>query len=303
MLSLIATALLVLSTALPLPALQQAQRALSQQAAASSKLVSSKIPVSASYVARPAANTKGGLNIKAESALAVDTAAGVTLYQKSPDKHLPIASITKVMTALVILHNHALDETVTVPNLPAQELGSQAMGIKAGEQFKLSEALHGMLTYSANDMAQALARWDSGSEEAFVAKMNDQAKLWGMSSTHYVDATGLSSQGSYSSARDLITLGSIALNSNFFRQVVSQPRYSVSTLSDKRYLVTTTNHILGSGGVVGIKTGYTLEAGQCLLSLTQRGGHEIMAVVLNSPDRFGETQNLNNWVFNTYNWN
>lgn len=304
MLSFVAAVLIGIQSLLPgslLVAKTQAQ--LSSQSAEEHEATQPRaLVISSEYVALPSANSELKLTQDNRAAMLYDNTASTSLYEKNINQRLPIASITKVMTALVILQHHSLDETVTIPNLAAQPIGSQAMGIKAGEQFKLSEAMTGMLTYSANDMAQALAIWDSGSEQAFVAKMNQQADYWGLKDTQFIDATGLGSGESYSSARDLVELAKIDLRSNFFRRATSQPRYSVSTLSGKRYIVTTTNQLLGTNGVVGTKTGYTLAAGQCLLSLTQRDGHEIIGVILGSSDRFGQTKAMLNAGFANYRW-
>ncbi len=304
MLPVVATLLLALHSILPSATLVSggyvavSRRASQQQP----PLQQRGTDIHATYESLPISIVDLKINQDNKAAMLYDNQSGTVLYAKNADAELPIASITKVMTALVILQNHGLDETVTIPQLAPQTNGSQAMGIVAGEQFKLSEALIGMLTYSANDMAQALAIWDSGSEQKFVAKMNDQARFWNLNHTRYVDATGLASQGGHSSARDLTTLATIVLHSNFFRQATSQPRYSVATLSGKRYYVTTTNKLLGTAGVVGTKTGYTLEAGECLLSLTQRQGHEIIGVILGSSDRFGQTKALLNASYSNYTW-
>lgn len=303
MLELIASGLVVIQSLLPVALVSQGYERVTDQAVAQRAVTSPRaILETPEYLPMPTASSDLELSQDNKASLVYDRATGTVLYEKNADTKLPIASITKVMTALVILQNHSLDETVTVPQLAPQPFGSQAMNISAGEQFKLSEALMGTLIYSANDMAQALAVWDSGSESKFVDKMNAQAKLWGLNNTEFKDATGLSPNGSMSSARDLSILSSIALRSDFFRTATSQPRYSVTTLSGKRYFVTTTNKLLGTWGVIGTKTGYTLEAGECLLSLTSRQGHEIIGVILGSSDRFGQTKVLLNTTYANYQW-
>jgi D-alanyl-D-alanine carboxypeptidase (penicillin-binding protein 5/6) len=303
MLELIASGLILIQSLLPATLVSQSYERVTEQAMVQRVAASPRAMLETpAYSLMPSASSVLALDQDNKASLVYDRATGTVLYEKNADTKLPIASVAKVMTALVILQNHSLDEIVTVPPLAPQPFASQAMNISPGEQFKLSEALMGTLVYSANDMAQALAVWDSGSESQFVDKMNTQAKLWGLNNTEFKDATGLSPNGSMSSARDLSILASIALRSDFFRMATSQPRYSVTTLSGKRYLVTTTNKLLGSGGVVGTKTGYTLEAGECLLSLTSRQGHEIIGVILGSSDRFGQTRTLLNATFTNYQW-
>lgn len=303
MLELIASGLILIQSLLPATLVSQSYERVTDQAIVQRVATSPRaILETPAYSLMPSASSDLVLDQDNKASLVYDRATGAVLHEKNADTKLPIASVTKVMTALVILQNHSLDETVTVPQLAPQPFASQAMNISPGEQFKLSEALMGTLVYSANDMAQALAVWDSGSESKFVDKMNAQAKLWGLNNTEFKDATGLSPNGSMSSARDLSILASIALRSDFFRMATSQPRYSVTTLSGKRYFVTTTNKLLGTGGVIGTKTGYTLEAGECLLSLTSRQGHEIIGVILGSSDRFGQTKTLLNATFTNYQW-
>lgn len=302
--SLIAAGLVVLTSLLPSNALLQDFASKVKEQAIDVRTASEPRPsmVVADYTALPVAQREIVVAQDSKAAMLYDTTSARVLYQRNANQRLPIASITKVMTAIVILNNHSLDEVMTVPKLPPQPIGSQAMGIKPGEQFKLSEALTGMLTFSANDMADALAIWDSGSTEAFVRKMNDTARSLGLDQTNFVDATGLESSNQYSTANDLTLLASVALNSEFFRFATSQPRYNVTTTNQKTYRVTTTNQLLGTYGVIGTKTGYTLAAGQCLLSLTRRDGREIIGVVLGSSDRFGQTRRLINAVGEAYTW-
>ena len=303
MLELIASGLILLQSLLPAALVAQGYQTVTEQATSQRVATSPRAVLETpAYAPLPSASANLDLDQDNKAALVYDVASASVLYEKNADTKLPIASITKVMTALVILQNHSLDETVTIPQLAPQPFASQALNIAPGEQFKLSEALMGTLVYSANDMAQALAVWDSGSESKFVDKMNAQAKLWGLTNTEFRDATGLSPNGSKSSARDLSVLASIALRSDFFRMATSQPRYSVTTLGGKRYVVATTNKLLGSSGVIGTKTGYTLEAGECLLSLTSRQGHEIIGVILGSSDRFGQTKTLLNAAYTNYQW-
>jgi D-alanyl-D-alanine carboxypeptidase len=305
MLSLVAALLVALQGVMPASAaLDAAYNTVNQGAAETREAMAprTKSLLSATYAAIPVADSAIALSQDNKAAMLYDVDSTKVLYEKNTSSRLPIASITKVMTAVVLLQNHSLDETITIPALPQQPPGSQVMNVQPGEQFTLSEAMTAMLTYSANDMAVALAIWDSGSELAFVDKMNDQALQWGLKDTRYTDATGLSQQGSYSTAQDLTVLATIALRSNFFRQATSQPRVAVKTLTGKTYNLPTTNQLLGRNGVIGTKTGYTLEAGQCLLSLTRRDGREIIGVMLGSNDRFGQTRTLLNTAYATYRW-
>ena len=131
--------------------------------------------------------------------------------------------------------------------------------------------------------------------------MNDKAKQWGLNNTKFVEPSGLNSSD-LSSASDLVKIASILSVNETFKKITSTAISKITNQAGKTYNLTTTNKILGSGGVVGMKTGYTLEAGQCLITAAERGGHRIITVVLNSPDRFQESKNMIEWAFNNYIW-
>ncbi len=239
----------------------------------------------------------------AKAALIYDVTSGKLMYAKSENDQLPMASLTKLMTAMVIMQNHSPSETVTIPSgLP--ELGplDEKIGIEAKEQFRLSDLMQALLIYSANDVANALAVWDAGSVNAFTAKMNDYASQWKLTNTHYTNATGLDSLNHYSSASDLGVLSNVLLHDEKFRTIINTPSATIHDQAGKPYKFNTTNKDLALPYVYGIKTGLTDDAGQCLILLAQRNGHEIMTVVLNSPDRFQESKNMVEYAFNNYIW-
>jgi D-alanyl-D-alanine carboxypeptidase len=162
--------------------------------------------------------------------------------------------------------------------------------------------MEALLIYSANDVANALAVWDSGSQESFVLKMNQKAKQWGLEDTYFNNPSGLDTPGQKSSAQDLLTLTRILEHNKNFQKITATRTGTISNLAGKPYALTTTNKLLGTNGVIGVKTGFTLEAGQCLITLSERGGHRIITVVLNSPDRFQESKNMIDWAFNNHIW-
>ena len=239
----------------------------------------------------------------AKEALIYDVASGKILYQKDDAEPVAMASLTKLMTALVILQNHKPDEVVTIPdNLPDLGPADQKIGVKPGEKFKLSELMQGLLIYSANDVANSLAIWDSGSTEKFANKMNSYGAQWGLQDSHFVNPSGLDEAGHQSSAKDLATLATVLLHNNPFRQIVSTQKATIHNEAGKAYALTTTNHDLGLPNIYGIKTGFTDNAGQSLILLARKSGHEIITVVLNSPDRFQESRNMVDYTFNNYVW-
>lgn len=256
----------------------------------------------AEYQPAPVAKATSGFGAKASSAMVYDLNSGTVMYEKNFDLKRPIASINKLMTALVIMAYHKPNEVVTIKDLP--ELGpyDQKIGIKNGEEFELSELLKATLIHSANDAANALAIYDSGSIDAFAVKMNQKAKEWGLNNSKYSNANGLEGGDDYSSARDVVTLASLLIQNKYFADIVKTRSLYVSNMEGKSYLLTTTNKILGQGGVIGMKTGYTLKAGECLVTVAERGGNSIITVVLDSPDRFQESKSMIDWSFNNYIW-
>ena len=260
-------------------------------------------PISeSSYVPQPKAKPDfKKFNTMASQALIYDTDSGVKLLEKDIDSPKPIASLTKLMTALIIMEDHKPSEIVTVGKLPILGLEDQKMGLVEGEEIEVGELLKALLIYSANDAANALAIYDSESIENFSIKMNDKATQWGLTKTKFEDPSGLSPNNT-SSANDLLKIATILSVNDTFKNITSTAYTKVSNLSGKSYDITTTNKILGLGGVVGMKTGFTLEAGQCLITAAQRNGRRIITIVLNSPDRFQESKNMVEWSFKNYIW-
>lgn len=248
---------------------------------------------------KPAAKT---FQASASSAIIYDLNSSQRLYEKQPDDKRPIASINKLMTALVIMDSHSPDEIVTVGSIPTLEAADQKIGIVKGEQFKLIDLVRALLIHSANDAANALAIYDSGSIDAFASKMNAKASEWGLEDSHFENPSGLDESSQLSSANNILVMAGILTQNEIFSEIVKSTSAKITTLSGKSYTLTTTNKLLGQGGVIGIKTGFTLNAGQCLVTLSERQGNKIITVVLDSPDRFQESKNMIDWAFNNYIW-
>lgn len=262
-----------------------------------------KIPfVKQPYSAQPTPKSNyKKFNPSAAASVIYDTGSGTNLLEKDISTPRPIASLAKLMTALVIMESHKPNEVVTVGKLPALGPEDQKLGLVEGEEITVGELLKAILIYSANDAANALAIYDSGSVEDFSKKMNDKAKLWGMTNSNFDEPSGLSSKNT-STPKDLIKLASVLSTNQTFKEITSTANSKIYNQDGKAYTLTTTNKILGSGGVVGMKTGYTLDAGQCLITAVERNGRRIITVVLNSPDRFQESKNMIEYSFNNYIW-
>ncbi len=253
-------------------------------------------------VQMPVKTTGEMLQLGASSSLAVDVDTNTVLFTKNASERRPIASITKLVTAMVVLRDHQLSEVVTVPALPTYQSEDATMGLVAGQQFKLGDLLKAAMISSANDAADALAIADSGSKEAFGAKMNGLVSDWGISDAHFTNPTGLVDQDNYASADALAKIGKIALANTELRTLVATRSSQITSLNGQTFNLASTNQLLSDARFSGLKTGYTAAAGQSLVGLVDVHGHKVITVVLNSPDRFGETQALVNYLERTYTW-
>jgi len=243
------------------------------------------------------------LQTNAKVALIYDLTGKKVVYAKAVNDPVAIASLTKLMTALVVMQNHSPNEIVTIPeDLPELSAEDQKIGIKSGEQFQLSSLMSALLVHSANDVANALAIWDSGSVANFSSKMNNYARQWGLDSSNFSNPSGLDEAGHSSSASDLLVLATILMQDPDFKTIVNTQSTVIKNTNNKSYQLTTTNKLLNLPYVYGIKTGFTREAGQSLMLLAEKDSHQIVTLVLNSPDRFTESNNMIKYTFDNYSW-
>ncbi|PWU24163.1 D-alanyl-D-alanine carboxypeptidase [Candidatus Cerribacteria bacterium 'Amazon FNV 2010 28 9'] len=263
------------------------------------------IPVSATQtitlpVQRLTAPSSQQLN--AESFMVVDQNSGETIVAHNPDEELFPASTTKIMTAMVVLDSENIDTVVTIP--PGVPEDGSVMKLVPGEQLTIRQLLEGMLVHSSNDAAEALARLYPGGRNAFIQAMNDKARSLSMFHTVYKNPSGLIDDGHVTTVRDLLILSRYAMLNPTFASFVKEQFTTITSLDGKVvHKLETTNELLGKvEGVEGVKTGWTQEAGECLVTQVTRGGHTILTAVLKSTDRFGESTTLINWVFDTYRW-
>lgn len=241
-------------------------------------------------------------NMTAQTILAVDLETQAILYEKNSMVRVPVASLTKLMTAALVLEENDPNSVVTVSSNAASATGS-SMGIYAGEQITVKNLLYGLLINSGNDAALALAEFNSGSEQEFIAKMNTMADKLGLEDTHYKNADGLDNSGAFSSARDLAALTTHLLKDDSVREIVNLSTVTVLSETGVEHSLTSTNTILGELGIKGFKTGTTPAAGECLIALAESPeGHEILTVVLGSKSRFSDTKTLVDWIYRAYVW-
>ena len=219
--------------------------------------------------------------------------SGRVLYEYDAGKRMSPASLTKIMSALVILERGQLDDLVTIsPN--AARAHKTHLRVKAGQVFRLEDLLKAMLIMSANDACLAAVEHVGGDEAQFVTLMNDKAAALGLADTHFSNGCGFDNPDHYSTAEDLAALSVIALDQPIFRQLVREERAIITPLSGHRaYVLHNTNRLLGRiPGVEGIKTGFTSKAGRCLIAKVSQNGSDLLLVILNSKRRWNTATNL-----------
>lgn len=227
----------------------------------------------------------GEQEVRAEAAVVMDADNGRLLYAQNPDKRLANASTTKIMTALLTLEEPEQDRYFTV-DPDAIRVEGTTMGLQPGDSVTLHQLAAGMLLPSGNDAAGAAAVEIAGSEEAFVRRMNRRAEELGLTNTQYRNPSGLDAPGHYSSARDLATLAAHALENEDFADIVSQQemRMAFGNPPYNRSIYTTNKLLERYPPAIGVKTGYTEDAGLCLVTAAEQDGTRLIVVTLNGKD-------------------
>ena len=228
-----------------------------------------------------------------EGVLLRDLKSGRILFAHHADQPMAPASLTKIMSAIVILEEGNLEDQVTVSRRAAAAHRIK-LHLKAGQLVPLRGLLQAMLIRSANDACLAAVEHVAGDEESFVARMNAKAATLGLPRTHFQNACGFDMPDHYSTAEDLAALTSYAMGNETFAAIVREPAAVIRTADQrKRFIARTTNRLLGTmEGVVGVKTGYTREAGRCLIAVVTREDKELLLVLLNARQRWWRAQEL-----------
>lgn len=233
-------------------------------------------------------------DITAKSAIIYDLDNDKAIFEKNSAQRLPMASLTKIMTAIIALENKRLDDEYKVTGRDL--VGEDSMGLSAGEVLTFDELLHGLMLPSGNDAAEVLAGNYKFGRSGFITAMNKRAESLGLTNTRFDNPSGLQGDGvQYTTAYDLLILTKYALdNYPEFRKTVSTAEYIIpQTLKHKSFeLYNETNLLTTYEGVRGVKTGYTPEAGFCLVTYIDYKGHKLIGVILNSENRRGEMKNL-----------
>lgn len=239
--------------------------------------------------------------LTAQGVYAFDLDSGVVLYEKNSSENLYPASTTKMVTALVALDDYGLNKVLTVG--PINVEGSK-MGLLWGEKMTVENLLYGLLVHSANDAAEVLASDYPGGRAAFVEKMNEKAQELHAQNTHFVNPSGLDQDGQTTTAKDLARIANYAMGVKEFAKIVGTESYVSTDVTGKfKHSFTNRNELLGNvDGVLGVKTGWTDEARENLVTYVNREGKRVVIVTLGSQDRFGETKELIDWIYSNYEW-
>lgn len=233
--------------------------------------------------------------ISARGAVILDKDSQVPLFEKNAGIRFSPASTTKIMSALVALEYFKPDDILTVKDYYTD---GAVLDLTKGEQFKFEDLLFAMLLPSANDAARTIAANYPGGESAFVVRMNEKAKELGLKNTHYADPAGLMDTSGYTTPLELARLASIAMQNPDFARIVSTKKRTISNMLGKAYELENLNVLLDIPGVNGVKTGYTEEAGQVLVTSQVIPGtqKEVIVVVMQSEDRFQDSRTLLNYL-------
>ena len=225
----------------------------------------------------------GNVTVSAKSAILLECSSGSVLFEKNADERLPMASTTKIMTALVAIEKCPLDRIVTATSVSCGIEGS-SIYMREGEKFTMEELLYALLLASANDAACLIAEEVAGDIPSFAEMMNSKAAELGLSDTHFSNPHGLDAEDHYTSAYDLARLASAALSSPVFRTIVSTYRKNIGSGENTRHLLNHNRLLKMYDDALGVKTGYTRSSGRCLVSAAERDGVMLVAVTLSDPD-------------------
>lgn len=244
-------------------------------------------------VAPPAAALAGAPGLSASGVVVLDIGSGQQIYGQQADVQRPMASLTKMMTALIIVENHGLDEVVTIPQEAAAVAGNRTY-LPVGEGFTVGDLLSAILIPSGNDAAVALAIYHSGSVDAFVEKMNRRAATLGLKGTSYANPAGLDHPTQWSTPQDVAWLTVFALRHQAIADRMSKTSTVITGTSGTKITLTHTHALLHTvNDVIGGKTGTTGAAGECLVSVVGEAGHpRYIIVLLQSSQRYADMRSI-----------
>lgn len=231
----------------------------------------------------------------------LDVNSGRILFSRDPEKKLPMASTTKILTAILVIESDDLDEEIRIP-AEATGVEGSSIYLVPGESMTRKDLLYGLMLRSGNDCAEALAILHSGSIEKFADCMNEKALLIGAQNSHFVNPHGLPDPNHYTTAKDLAMIAAYALQNEIFSEIVSCRSYTIPNggCGYSRLLQNKNKMLYSYENADGVKTGYTKEAGRCLVTSATRSGMRLVSVVLNSPDMYNRSAEILDECFSGY---
>ncbi len=240
-------------------------------------------------------------SVSAKSAILINGESGQVLYEKDADRRLPMASTTKIMTAIVALENCPIDRIVSISPIAVGTEGS-SIYLYEGEELTMEQLLYALLLESANDAAVAIAVEVGGDIDGFAKMMNDKADELGLTDTHFDNPHGLDSSSHYTTARELAKITEYAMKNEKFAEIVSTYKKVIPLNSTEgvRLLLNHNRLLKYYDGTVGVKTGYTKKSGRCLVSAAKRDGIFLICVTLDAPNDWSDHKNLFDYGFSTY---
>lgn len=259
------------------------------------------------------------IDINSEAGLLIEVSTGKILYEKNAYKKMFPASTTKILTAILVIENCNLDDIVTVSESALSDIpdGYVTCNLQVGEKLSVKDLLYALMVPSANDAAYVLAEYVGQSVEGFSTMMNEKAKEIGCTGTHFVNPNGIHNDNHYTTAYDLYLMANYAMKNDIFKNIVSTTEYTLPSTNKYEFndrLLETTNDLLKSNSrnyyyenAIGIKTGTTKQAGNCLVAEASRNGLEFISVTLNGGkndyglnDRYIDTIQLLDYGYNNY---
>ncbi len=240
-------------------------------------------------------------DISAKGAVLIEAESGDIVYEKNAHARMPMASTTKIMTALVTIEAGGLDESHKIPKEAVGIEGSSAY-LTEGETLTIRELLYCLMLSSANDAATAIAYIVAGGVDEFAVMMNDTAARLGLCDTHFTNPHGLDDEGHYTTAADLAKLTRHALSNEIFREIVSTYKTAVPMKNGEgtRVLVNHNRMLKLYKGAIGVKTGFTKTSGRCLVSAAERDGVTLIAVTLSAPSDWSDHRKMLDYGFGEY---
>lgn len=240
-------------------------------------------------------NSERAVEASAKAEIAMELTTGTIITENNADSKLPMASTTKIITAIIVIEDCNLNEVITVPDSAIGVEGS-SIYLKKDEQISIKDLLYGLMLRSGNDSAAALAIHHSGSIEKFAEVMTLRAKLMGAENSEFKNPSGLPNDGHFTTAKDLCKIACYAMKNPVFREIVSTTDYK----GQFRSFVNKNKILKSYNGANGIKTGYTMKAGRCLVSSAEKNGMDLVCVVLNCPEMYERSCEIFDYGFNNF---